>query len=199
MSSTPLPLRKLIEHFASLPGIGSKSAQRLAFHILSLPTEQVTDFAKTLTEAKTAIHNCRICQNFTDKEICDICASPERDASLICVVESPKDVMAFERLKDFNGTYHVLHGLISPMDGVMPNQLKIRELLARLQNQEVREIIMATNPTVEGDATAMYLARLLKPMDIMVTRLAFGLPVGGILEYADEVTLYKALENRNEM
>lgn len=199
MSSTPLPLRKLIEHFASLPGIGSKSAQRLAFHILSLPTEQVTDFAKTLTEAKTAIHNCRICQNFTDKEICDICASPERDASLICVVESPKDVMAFERLKDFNGTYHVLHGLISPLDGIGPEQIKVKELLVRLQQNDVEEVIMATNPTIEGEATAMYLSKLLKPAGIKVTRLAFGIPVGGELEYTDNVTLNKALENRMAM
>lgn len=194
-----LPLVVLTEQFARLPGIGMKTAERLAYYMISRPEEEVTAFVEALCAAKREIRYCTCCQNLTDQELCPICADDQRDHGTICVVESPKDVTAFERTHEYHGVYHVLHGLISPMDGVMPNQLKIRELLARLQNQEVREIIMATNPTVEGDATAMYLARLLKPMDIMVTRLAFGLPVGGILEYADEVTLYKALENRNEM
>ena len=199
MSSTPLPLKKVMEHFASLPGIGSKSSQRLAFHLLSLSEETVRDFAESLLEAKASIHNCRICQNFTDKDVCDICADPERTDSVICVVESPKDVMAFERLKNFNGSYHVLHGLISPLDGIGPEQIKVKELLLRLQENDVSEVIMATNPTVEGEATAMYISKLLKPAGIKVTRLAFGIPVGGELEYTDNMTLNKALENRMTM
>jgi len=199
MSSTPLPLKKVMEHFAALPGIGSKSSQRLAFHLLSLSEETVRDFAESLLEAKASIHNCRICQNFTDKDICDICASPERTDQVICVVESPKDVMAFERLKNFNGSYHVLHGLISPLDGIGPEQIKVKELLLRLQENDVSEVIMATNPTVEGEATAMYISKLLKPAGIKVTRLAFGIPVGGELEYTDNMTLNKALENRMTM
>lgn len=194
-----LPLVVLTEHFARLPGIGMKTAERLAYHIISRSDEEVSEFAEALIAAKREIRHCSCCQNLTDRELCPICSDDRRDHSTICVVENPKDVTAFERTNEYNGVYHVLHGLISPLEGVMPNQLKIRELLARLQKQEVHEIIMATNPTVEGDATAMYLAQLLKPMNITVTRLAFGLPVGGILEYADEVTLYKALENRNEM
>lgn len=194
-----LPLVVLTEHFARLPGIGMKTAERLAYHIISQNEEEVSEFAEALLAAKRDICYCSCCQNLTDRELCPICADDRRDRSTICVVEGPKDVTAFERTHEYNGLYHVLHGLISPLEGVMPNQLRIRELLARLQNQEVQEVIMATNPTVEGDATAMYIAGLLKPMNITVTRLAFGLPVGGILEYADEVTLFKALENRNEM
>ncbi len=194
-----LPLVVLTEQFARLPGIGMKTAERLAYHMISRPEEDVCAFADALLAAKREIRYCSCCQNLTDREVCPICADSRRDQETICVVEGPKDVTAFERTNEYNGVYHVLHGLISPIDGIMPEQLKIRELLARLQKGNVREIIMATNPTVEGDATAMYLARLLKPMEITVTRLAFGLPVGGILEYADEVTLYKALENRNEM
>lgn len=199
MGTTPVALRKLMESFAALPGIGRKTAQRLAFHVLDMPGEQAESFAKAILEAKSSIHNCKICQNFTDKEICDICASPERDASVICVVEDPKDVMAFERLQEYHGLYHVLHGLISPLDGIGPDSIRIKELLQRLQSGDVKEIIMATNPTIEGEATAMYLSKLLKPLGFKVSRLAFGIPIGGELEYADNVTLNRALENRTEL
>lgn len=199
MDSTPVALKRLMECFAALPGIGRKTAQRLAFHVLDMPEEQAKGFAQAILEAKEKIHSCKVCQNFTDKEICDICASPERDGSVICVVEDPKDVMAFERLREYRGLYHVLHGLISPLDGIGPESIRIKELLVRLQEEDVREIIMATNPTIEGEATAMYLSKLLKPMGYRVTRLAFGIPVGGELEYADNVTLNKALENRTEI
>ncbi len=199
MDYTPVALKRLMECFAALPGIGRKTAQRLAFHVLDMPKEQAQGFAKAILEAHEKIHNCKICQNFTDKETCDICSSPERDGSVICVVEDPKDVMAFERLREYRGLYHVLHGLISPLDGIGPESIRIKELLQRLQTQEVREIIMATNPTIEGEATAMYLSKLLKPLGYKVTRLAFGIPVGGELEYADNVTLNKALENRTEI
>ena len=192
-------IRDRMECFAALPGIGRKTAQRLAFHVLDMPEEQAKGFAQAILEAKEKIHSCKVCQNFTDKEICDICASPERDGSVICVVEDPKDVMAFERLREYRGLYHVLHGLISPLDGIGPESIRIKELLVRLQEEDVREIIMATNPTIEGEATAMYLSKLLKPMGYRVTRLAFGIPVGGELEYADNVTLNKALENRTEI
>ena len=188
-----------MEHFAALPGVGRKSAQRLAFFVLDMPEEQAKDFAESILEAKKSIHNCKVCQNLTDKEVCDICASPQRDDSVICVVENPRDVMAFERLQEFNGKYHVLHGLISPLDGVGPDQIRIKELLLRLQQTDVQEIIMATNPTIEGEATAMYISKLLKPLGIRVTRLAFGIPVGSELEYADNSTLNKALENRVTM
>ena len=194
-----MSLKRLMECFAALPGIGRKTAQRLAFHVLDMPEEQAKGFAQAILEAKKKIHSCKVCQNFTDKEICDICASPERDGSVICVVEDPKDVMAFERLREYRGLYHVLHGLISPLDGIGPESIRIKELLVRLQEEDVREIIMATNPTIEGEATAMYLSKLLKPMGYRVTRLAFGIPVGGELEYADNVTLNKALENRTEI
>ena len=199
MANVPVPLKKLMEHFAALPGVGRKSAQRLAFFVLDMPEEQAKNFADAILEAKKSIHNCKICQNLTDKEICDICASPQRDDSVICVVENPRDVMAFERLQEFNGKYHVLHGLISPLDGIGPDQIRIKELLLRLQETDVQEIIMATNPTIEGEATAMYISKLLKPLGIRVTRLAFGIPVGSELEYADNSTLNKALENRVTM
>ena len=199
MANVPVPLKKLMEHFAALPGVGRKSAQRLAFFVLYMPEEQAKDFAESILEAKKSIHNCKVCQNLTDKEVCDICASPQRDDSVICVVENPRDVMAFERLQEFNGKYHVLHGLISPLDGVGPDQIRIKELLLRLQQTDVQEIIMATNPTIEGEATAMYISKLLKPLGIRVTRLAFGIPVGSELEYADNSTLNKALENRVTM
>lgn len=182
-----------------MPGIGKKTAQRLAFYLLDMPEEQAKSFADSILETKKAIHNCKVCQNFTDKEICDICASPDRTDKIICVVEDPKDVQAFERLQEYKGQYHVLHGLISPLDGIGPEHIKIKELLQRLQTTEVDEVIMATNPTIEGEATAMYISRLLKPLSIKVTRLAFGIPVGGELEYADNVTLNKALENRMTM
>lgn len=194
-----LPLVILAEKFASLPGIGMKSAQRLAYHVMSMDDDAVREFADALINAKSNVRSCNCCQNLTEKEICPICSDDERDRSVICVVESPKDVTAFERTREYNGVYHVLHGLLSPMDGITPDRLRIKELLARIAKGGVEEIIMATNPTVEGDATAMYAANLLKPLGIKVTRLAFGLPVGGILEYADEVTLFKALENRNDM
>ena len=194
-----LPLVILAEKFASLPGIGMKSAQRLAYHVMSMDEESVREFADALIDAKKNVHLCSCCQNLTERDICPVCSDDSRDKSVICVVESPKDVSAFERTREYNGVYHVLHGLLSPMDGVTPDKLRVKELLARIAEGGVAEVIMATNPTVEGDATAMYIAGLLKPMGIKVTRLAFGLPVGGILEYADEVTLFKALENRNDM
>ena len=199
MANVPVSLKKLMEHFAALPGIGRKSAQRLAFFVLDMPQEQAEDFAGAILEAKKTIHNCKVCQNLTDKEICDICASPERDDGTICVVESPRDVIAFERLQEYKGKYHVLHGLISPLDGIGPDQIRIKELLIRLRDVDVKEIILATNPTIEGEATAMYISKLLKPLGIRVTRLAFGIPVGGELEYTDTSTLNKALENRVDM
>ena len=194
-----LPLVILAEKFAALPGIGMKSAQRLAYHVMSMDEEAVKDFAQALLDAKHNVRCCSCCQNLTERELCPICSDEERDHSVICVVESPKDVSAFERTREFSGVYHVLHGLLSPMDGITPDKLRVKELLSRIAQGGVEEVIMATNPTVEGDATAMYIAGLLKPMGIKVSRLAFGLPVGGILEYADEVTLFKALENRNDM
>lgn len=193
-----LPLVILAEKFASLPGIGMKSAQRLAYYVMSMEDSSVEEFAQALLDAKRNVKSCGCCQNLTERDICPICSDDERDKRVICVVESPKDVTAFERTKEYNGVYHVLHGLLSPMDGITPDKLRVRELLSRV-GEGVEEVIMATNPTVEGDATAMYIANLLKPLGVKVSRLAFGLPVGGILEYADEVTLYKALENRNNM
>lgn len=196
-----VPLQKLTEQFASLPGIGMKTAQRLAYHILTLSREQAEAFSSAILEAHEKIKNCKICQNFTDEEICPICAGEGRDHSVICVVESPRDVAAFERTREYDGLYHVLHGLISPMDGIGPDQLFLKELLTRVgeEGSKVREVIMATNPTVEGEATAIYISRLLKPLGVKVSRLAYGIPVGSDLEFADEVTLYKALENRNEI
>ncbi len=199
MQSNALPLVELAEQFARLPGIGMKSAQRLAYHVMSMSRDEVQAFADALVHAKQEIRHCEVCQNLTEFQRCPICEDARRDHSVICVVESPKDVTAFERTGEYNGVYHVLHGLISPMDGITPDMLHVQELLTRVQSGGVSEIIMATNPTVEGEATAMYIARLLKPIGITVTRLAFGLPIGGMLEYADEMTLFKALENRSEM
>ncbi len=199
MAYNVVPLQKLIEHFERLPGLGRKSAQRLAFHVLSMPDDKAKEFAQAILEAHEKIKRCSCCQNLTDTELCPICQNTTRDRSMICVVEDPRDVIAFERTREYNGTYHVLHGLISPMDGIGPEQLYIKELLARIQAGGVTEVIMATNPTVEGEATAMYLARLLKPMGVKTTRIAYGIPVGGNLEYADEVTLYRALEGRGEI
>lgn len=199
MSYRVIPLTKLIEQFERLPGIGKKSAQRLAFHVLAMPKERAQQFADAIMEAHEKIKRCSICQSLTEEAICPICSDEVRDRSTVCVVESSQDVLAFERTKEYHGLYHVLHGLISPMDGIGPDQLSVKELLARLKSGEVQEVIMATNPTVEGEATAMYLARLLKPMGVRVTRLAYGIPVGGNLEYADEVTLYRALEGRSEL
>lgn len=197
--SNALPLVELAEQFAKLPGIGMKTAQRLAFFVMGMTDAEAKQFADAIIKAHSTVHTCEICQNLTDKDICPICSDVTRDQSLICVVESPKDITAFERTKEYNGVYHVLHGLISPIDNVTPDKLKIKELLSRISGGDVTEVIMATNPTVEGEATAMYISKLLKPLGVKVTRLAFGLPVGAILEYADEVTLFKALENRNEI
>lgn len=194
-----LPLTLLAEQFARLPGIGMKTAQRLAYFVMSMSDEEAENFAKAIIRAKKTVHNCSVCQNLTDKALCPICSDSTRDRSVICVVENPKDISAFERTREYNGVYHVLHGLLSPIDGITPDKLRIKELLIRIQQGDVNEVIMATNPTVEGEATAMYISRLLKPLGIKVTRLAFGLPIGANLEYADEVTLFKALENRNEI
>lgn len=192
-----LPLIVLTEQFAKLPGIGMKTAARLAYHVMSMDAAEVQEFAQALLDAKQTVHYCQCCENLTDQPLCAICEDAARDQSVICVVETPKDISAFERTGEYKGTYHVLHGLISPLHGVMPDDLKIRSLLKRVQAGGISEVIMATNPTVEGDATAAYVSQLLKPLGVTVSRLAFGLPVGGMLEYADEVTLYKALENRN--
>ncbi len=197
--SNALPLVLLAEQFARLPGIGMKSAQRLAYHVMSMTDAEAQAFADAIIHAHKTVHTCKSCMNLTDKVLCPICADDSRDHSVICVVETPKDITAFERTKEYNGVYHVLHGLISPIDGITPDKLRIKELLERINNNDITEVIMATNPTVEGEATAMYISKLLKPLDIKVTRLAFGLPIGGSLEYADEITLFKALENRNEI
>lgn len=199
MNYSVLPLTKLTECFARLPGIGRKSAQRLAFHILRMPEEEAKAFANAILEAREKIGYCEICKNITDTPRCSICSDETRDKSTVCVVEDPRDVIAIERTKEYHGLYHVLGGLISPMDGIGPENLFIKELLARLGDGSVKEVIMATNPTVEGEATAMYLSRLIKPMGIKVSRLAYGIPVGGNLEYADEVTLYRAIEGRSLM
>ena len=194
-----VPLNRLIQQFERLPGIGKKTAQRLAFNILTQPKETAREFAEALLDAREKVHLCPVCQCLTERELCSICGDDGRDKSVICVVEDSKAVMSIERTREYNGLYHVLHGVLSPLDSVGPEQLKIRELLLRLASGEVTEIIMATNPTVEGEATAGYLARLIKPMGLKLTRLAFGIPVGGDLEYADEITLSRALEGRNEI
>lgn len=193
-----LPLVTAAEQFAKLPGIGMKTAQRLAYFILNQPLEDVEEFSREILAARKSVHCCKVCQNFTEAEICSICGDERRNSRLICVVEAPKDVSALERAGGFNGVYHVLHGLLSPMDGIGPNDIRIAELMRRLSG-EVDEVIMATNPTVEGEATASYISRMIKPMGIKVTRLAYGLPAGSALEYADDVTLQRALENRNEL
>jgi recombination protein RecR len=195
----PEPIEKLIEAFMRLPGIGPKTAQRLAFFILGMDEEDVMDLAKALVRAKRDLRTCAICSNITDKEVCAICSDKNRDRSVICVVQDPRDVIAMERTREYNGLYHVLHGAISPMEGVGPEDLRIPELLKRLEKEEVQELILATNPNIEGEATAMYLSKLVKPFGLRVTRIAHGLPVGGDLEYADEVTLTKALEGRREL
>ncbi len=194
-----VPLNELINQFARLPGIGKKTAQRLAYSILEQPPERAHQFADALVNARDQIHFCKCCQGLTDLEICRICDDEARDHTVVCVVEEPRDITAFERTREFRGVYHVLHGVISPLDGIGPEQLRVKELMARLSDGTVKEIIMATNPTVEGEATASYLSRLVKPMGIKVTRLAYGIPVGGDLEYADEFTLARALEGRNEI
>ena len=192
-------LTKLAEKFGRLEGVGKKTAMRMAFSILELETEEAEDFARAILDAKEKIHLCPVCQNLTDRELCPICADEERDRSVICVVTDARTVLAMEKVREYRGTYHVLHGLISPMNGITPEQLKIKELLARVGTGEVGEVIVATNPTVEGEATAMYLSRLLQPFGVRVTRLAYGVPVGADLEYADEVTLYRALEGRRDV
>ncbi len=192
-------LQKLSEQFARLPGIGRKSAMRLAFSILELSDEEAESFAKTILDAKEKVHLCPVCQSLTDKEICSVCNDLDRDKSTIMVLEDTKAVLSMEKVREYRGLYHVLHGVISPMNGVTPDKLKIKELLARLADETVKEIIIATNPTVEGEATAMYLSRLLKPFEIKITRLAYGIPVGSDLEYADEVTLYRAIEGRRDI
>ena len=199
MQYFPAALQELADQFARLPGIGGKTAQRLAFHVLSLPLEDAQEFADAIINAKKTVKSCPVCQNLTDRELCPICADDQRDQGVICVVAEPKDVIALERSREFNGTYHVLHGVISPLNHVTQDDIKIRELLRRVASGEVREVIMATNPDTEGEATAMYISRLLRPMEVKVTRLAYGVPVGSQLEYADEVTLSRALEGRQEI
>lgn len=189
----------LINEFSKLPGIGRKTAQRLAFHILNLPKEDADKLAQAITAAKNTIHLCPVCQNLTDEELCPICADPARDHKTICVVADPKDVLAFEKTREYQGLYHVLHGTISPLNHVGPDDLSIRELLHRVAEEDIEEVILATNPDTEGEATAMYLARLLKPFHIRVSRLAYGIPVGGQLEYIDEVTLMRALDGRHNI
>ena len=193
------PLENLVEQFEKMPGIGHKTAQRLAYYVLNLSKTQAEELAGAVLDAHTKIHYCSKCCNLTDKELCPVCASPLRDNSVICVVETPRDATAVENTHEFRGVYHVLHGAISPLSDVGPDNLTIKQLVARLSDDTVKEVIMATNPTVEGDATALYISKLLKPMGVKVTRLAYGIPVGGDLEYADEYTLAKALEGRNEI
>ncbi len=195
----PAALERLTEQFAKLPGIGGKTAQRLAFHLLTMPQEEAEEFAESIVQAKRTVHLCPICRNLTDKDICPICDDENRDHGIICVVAEAKDVIALERAREFSGVYHVLHGVLSPMNHIGPDDIGIKELLHRLGSQEVREVIMATNPDTEGEATAMYISRLLRPMEIRVTRLAYGIPVGSQLEYADEITLLRALEGRRDI
>ena len=199
MQYFPAALQDLADQFARLPGIGGKTAQRLAFHVLSLPMDEAQSFADAILNAKKEVHTCPVCQNLTDREVCPICDDEMRDKGVICVVAEPKDVIAMERSREFTGVYHVLHGVISPLNHVTQDDIKIRELLHRVGRGDVREVIMATNPDTEGEATAMYISRLLRPMEVKVTRLAYGVPVGSQLEYADEVTLSRALEGRQEI
>lgn len=193
-------LQRLSEQFGRLPGVGRKSAMRMAYAVLELTDEEALEFARAITDAKEKIHLCPVCKNLTDRELCPVCSDVSRDRSVICVVEDPKDVAAFEKVREFNGVYHVLHGVISPVNGVTPDKLYIKELLERIgENDEIREVIVATNPNVEGEATAMYISKLIRPLGIKVTRLAYGMPVGGDLEYADEVTLFRALQGRRDV
>ena len=199
MSFFPASLENLIDKFASLPGVGRKSAQRLAFHLLGLPDAEAISFADAILDAKKNVHTCRVCQNLTEGELCAICASDRRDKGTICVVSEPRDVLSIERGREYNGTYHVLHGVLSPMNHIGPDDLRIKELLKRVAEEDVQEVIMATNPDTEGEATAMYLSRLLKPFGVRVTRLAYGIPVGANLEFTDDATLSRALEGRTEL
>lgn len=195
----PAALERLTEQFAKLPGIGGKTAQRLAFHMLSVPMEEAEAFANAILEARKSVKTCPVCQNLTDQDLCSVCADEERDHGVICVVAEPRDVIAMERAREYHGVYHVLHGVISPLNHMGPDDIRIKELLARVGQGGVREVIMATNPDTEGEATAMYISRLLRPLGVRVTRLAYGIPVGSQLEYADEVTLLRALEGRQEI
>lgn len=200
MNSYYLPcLETLAEHFESLPGVGKKSAQKLAYSVLKMSPERAASFADSIIKAKNSVKYCKKCCNFTDKEICSICSDPSRDQTVICVVEDPRDISAIERTQEFHALYHVLHGVISPLNGIGPDEIFIKELLNRIKNEKTNEVIMATNPTVEGEATAMYISKILKPLGVKVTRLAYGVPVGASLEYADEVTLSRALLGRNEI
>ena len=199
MRYLPAALERLTEQFARLPGIGAKSAQRLALHTLSMPQEDAEAFAQAILEARSSVHTCPICQNLTDRDLCAICDDDRRDHSIICVVAEPRDVIAMERAREYSGVYHVLHGVISPLNHVGPDDIRVRELLARVSEGGIREVIMATNPDTEGEATAMYISRLLRPLGVRVTRLAYGIPVGSQLEYADEVTLLRALEGRQDI
>ena len=199
MNYFPAALQDLADQFARLPGIGGKTAQRLAFHVLSLPLDEAQSFADAILAAKREVHTCPVCQNLTDRELCPICDDDLRDRGIICVVAEPKDVIAMERSREFNGVYHVLHGVISPLNHVTQDDIKVKELLQRVAASDVREVIMATNPDTEGEATAMYISRLLRPMEVRVSRLAYGLSVGSQLEYADEVTLSRALEGRQDI
>lgn len=201
MSFFPASLENLIDKFASLPGVGRKSAQRLAFHVLGLPEGEAESFAAAILEAKSNVSCCKICQNLTEGEVCSVCASDRRDKSTVCVVSEPRDVLSIERSHEYGGVYHVLHGVLSPMSHVGPDDIRINELVKRVadENSEIEEIIMATNPDTEGEATAMYISRLLKPFDVKVTRLAYGIPVGSNLEFADDATLMRAMEGRIEM
>ncbi len=199
MSFYAAPIAKLIDELSKLPGVGNKTAQRLAFHILNMSVEDVEQLSTSITSAKRNIKYCKVCCNITDSEVCSICSNSKRDSSVICVVEDPKDVVAMEKTREYKGLYHVLNGAISPMEGIGPEEIRIKELLKRIADNEIKEIILATNPNIEGEATAMYISRLLKPVGIKVTRIAHGVPVGGDLEYADEVTLMKALEGRREI
>ena len=199
MANNAEPLERLIDQFSRFPGIGRKGATRMAYQVMGMSDAEVLELSGAIRDAKARLHRCKCCQNFTESDLCSICSSPKRDRSLICVVESPRDVTAIERTREYNGMYHVLHGLISPMDGIGADQLCVKELLARLGTGEVKEVIMATSPTVEGEATAMYLAKLVKPLGVKATRLAYGLPVGSSLEYADETTLYRAISGRGEL
>jgi len=193
------PIAKLVNQLSRLPGIGRKTAARLAYHIIALPEEQVRDLAVAIFSGKKQVHFCAVCGDYTDTDPCKRCADPTRDKSILCVVKDPRDVAAMERMREYSGQYHVLHGVISPMDGVGPDDIRIRELMTRLASGEIREVVLATNPDIEGEATAAYIARLVKPLNVRVTRIAHGVPVGGELEYTDEVTLSKAFENRREL
>lgn len=193
------PLLNLIDQFNRLPGIGRKTAQRLAYFVLKMPKDEAEKFSNAILDARNKIRYCKVCHNLTDEELCPVCRNSSRDKSIICVVEDPRDVMALERTGEFNATYHVLNGVISPLNGIGPDQLSIKELLNRINKSKIEEVIMATNPTVEGEATAMYISKLIKPLGVKVTRLAYGIPVGGDLEYADEVTLSRALAGRGEI